>query len=99
MSRTQMLLLSVLVLICLPPVLLAMIWFAAIKNENRFRIVALALDCAGNAATNGDYRETISSRAGRRWPRMARFVNWLFADPHHCTNAIEFTRHELTRGL
>ena len=61
--------------------------------------VALAFDCAGNAALNGDYRETISSRAGRRWPRMARFVNWLFADPDHCTNAVEFTRSELTRGL
>ena len=61
--------------------------------------VALSFDCAGNAALNGDYRETISSRAGRRWPRMARFVNWLFADPDHCTNAIEFTRRELTRGL
>ena len=99
MSRTQMILLSVLILILLPVAWLVMLWFAILKNENRFRLVALAFDCAGNAALNGDYRETISSRAGRRWPRMARFVNWLFADPDHCTNAIEFTRRELTRGL
>lgn len=99
MTRTQMLMLSILIVLLLPLAWLVMLWFALLKNEQRFRLVALAFDCAGNAALNGDYRETISSRAGRRWPRMARFINWLFADPKHCTDAIEFTRRETTRGV
>ena len=99
MTRTQMILLSVLILLLMPLCWLVMLWFAVLKNERRFSVVALAFDCAGNAALNGDYRETISSRAGRRWPRMARFVNWLFADPDHCTSAVDFTRRETTRGM
>lgn len=99
MTRTQMILLSILILIALPAMWLVMMWFAVRKNQPRFQSVALAFDCAGNAALNGDYRETISSRSGRRWPRMARFVNWLFADPGHCTGAVEFTRIETTRGM
>lgn len=99
MTRTQMLCLSILITLCVPVVLAVMIWFALRKNVARFRSVALAMDCAGNAALNGDYRETISSRAGRRWPRMARFVNWLFADPSHCSDAVRFTQLETTRGI
>lgn len=99
MSRLSMLLLCVLIFLCLPLVLAVMLWFALLGNADRFSVVALALDCAGNAAMNGDYRETISSRAGRRWPRMARFINWLFADPQHCDQAVSFTLRETTRGL
>lgn len=99
MSRTKMILLSVLILIGLPVMWMVMFWFALRGNQARFQSVALAFDCAGNAALNGDYRETISSRSGRRWPRMARFVNWLFADPDHCAGAVEFTQRETTRGL
>lgn len=99
MTRTRMLLLTVLILILLPCAALALLWFALRKNAPRFRQIALALDCAGNATLNGDYRETISSRAGRRWPRMARFINWLFDDPKHCAEAVEFTHQETTRGF
>ena len=99
MTRTNMFLLSILTLLCLPVIWLVMCWFALLKNERRFSVVALAFDCAVNAALNGDYRETISSRAGRRWPRSARFINWMFADPLHCAGAVEFTKRETTRGL
>lgn len=99
MNRLPMLMLSVLIALCLPVVLVTMFWFAARGNTSRFSAIALALDCAGNAVMNGDYRETISSRAGRKWPRFARFVNWLFQDPNHCEVAVTFTQTEFRRPL
>lgn len=99
MTRTQMLCLSALICLAAPLVLIVMIWFALRKNAPRFRQIALAMDCAGNAALNGDYRETISSRAGRRWPRMASVINWMFNDAGHCWRAVVFTREETTRGM
>jgi hypothetical protein len=94
-----MLLLALLIALLLPLVLLVLVWFALLKNDNRFSAIALPLDCAGNGAFNGDYRETISSRAGRKWPRAERFINWLFQDPGHCQQAVIFTQAETRRPL
>jgi hypothetical protein len=99
MKRIRLFLLAALIIVCLIPVLLALVWFAMRGNVKRFNAIALPLDCSGNGAMNGDYRETISSRAGRKWPRFAKFINWLFADPNHCKGAVRFTQAELSRPL
>jgi hypothetical protein len=89
MSKFQMVMMCALIGFLLPVVFVVMCWFALLGNFDRFRRIALALDCAGNGAMNGDFDETISSRSGRKWPRMARFINWLFNDQRHCESAIQ----------
>lgn len=64
-------------------------------NERMFLAIAIALDRAGNVALNGSWWETISSRAGRKWPRSERFINWLFQDRHHCDDATVSDLHKL----
>jgi hypothetical protein len=91
-NRFKMLLLSLLIVTLIPFALIALLWFGvALGNHDRFLKIALPMDCAGNGAMNGEWTETISSRAGRKWPRFARFINWLFQDPRHCETAIEFS--------
>jgi hypothetical protein len=49
----------------------------------------VALDQLCNAVLLGDPDETLSSRAGKGHPRMAKLINWLFRNPNHCANVIE----------
>lgn len=74
-------------------ILLRMLWCAAFSHD-RAREIAKTISRAGNAAANGDGRETISSRAhrarskGREWGcRLCRWLDWL--DPNHCRDAAE----------
>ncbi|MCL2658788.1 MAG: hypothetical protein FWD62_15535 [Betaproteobacteria bacterium] len=99
-NRFQMLLLALLILLLVPLVLVLLLWFGPLRgNSDRFMKIALPLDCAGNGAMNGDWTETISSRAGRKWPRFAAFINWLFQDPRHCEMSVEFTQSYLKSPL
>lgn len=84
-------------LLCLVAAALSLIWMAGCvvaggQGARRFMSIAVALDQSANAMLGGSPDETISSRSGRRWPHVARFVNWLFGDPNHCTEAIESDR-------
>lgn len=50
----------------------------------------LALDQGCNAIAGGDPDETISSRAGKKHPRLAAFIDRLFwFDPRHTQRVIE----------
>jgi hypothetical protein len=66
--------------------------FCVATAPQRAQSIAVALDRAGNAAANGDNKETISSRAnrarseGRRWGCiLCRLLDWL--SPNHCRNS------------
>lgn len=94
-TRTQMFVLSIIIMVLMPVMLFMLFYYTASGNWQRFRLIALPIDCAGNGAMNGAWNETISSRCGRKWPRFARFVNWLFNDPNHCKDAVDFTKSYL----
>jgi hypothetical protein len=48
----------------------------------------LAEDCALNAFLAGRYDEPVSARAARnQWGKRQGFINWLFNDPRHCSDA------------
>ena len=87
MTRLRLLALFVLVFVSLLLVLLKMLAYIVTGNERMFSNIAVALDRAGNVAMNGAWWQTISGRAGQKWPRAAKFVCWLFQDPQHCANA------------
>lgn len=66
--------------------------FCVASSPDRAKDIAVALDRAGNAAINGSYQETISSRAnrarseGRRWGCiLCRFLDAL--SPNHCRDS------------
>lgn len=65
-----------------------MVVFLVTGNLRASINIAIGFDQTVNAALNGAPDETISSRAGRKWPRSARFINWVFRDPNHCDDAI-----------
>jgi hypothetical protein len=74
-------------------ILLRMLWCVAFSHD-KAREIARAISRTGNAAANGDPKETISSRAhharsrGREWGcRLCRWLDWL--DPNHCQIAAE----------
>lgn len=91
-----MFMLSLIIVLLLPFMVIAMFWFGPARNNyGRFSKIALAFDCAGNSTLNGVWNETVSSRAGRKWPKFARFINWLFDDPKHCEKAVAFTESYL----
>lgn len=59
-----------------------------------FSNLLIAVDQFGNAVMGGDPDETISSRAGRRWPNSlwAKFIDYLFfwqPVKRHVISAIE----------
>lgn len=67
--------------------------FCVATSPDRAKSIAVALDRAGNAATNGDNRETISSRAnrarseGRKWGCiLCRILDAL--SPNHCRDSV-----------
>lgn len=88
MIRIRMLFLLALVVVGLIPLLFYMVVLIIAGTDSRFTKIAIALDRAGNVGLGGRWWETISSRSGRKWPRTAAFVNWLFQDQRHCTDAI-----------
>ena len=90
MKRLRMLALLLLCLIGLFVVVVKMLAYVVTGNELMFSQIAVALDRSGNVAMNGNWWETISGRSGRKWPRAARFVCWLFRDPNHCANATQY---------
>ena len=98
MTRLRMLCLFALLIIGLVPLLAYLVLLIITGIDRRFTDVAIALDRAGNVATGGWWWETISGRSGRKWPRMARFVNWLFMDPAHCADAMTADREKLNRA-
>jgi hypothetical protein len=52
--------------------------------------ILIAIDQLINAVFGGDPDETISSRAGKRYPRLAAFINRLFFwQRNHCQASIE----------
>jgi hypothetical protein len=57
-------------------------------SSKRFERLAVAKDRCFNAVLNGNNLECVSSRAGRKWPSIARFINWIFADPDHCKDSL-----------
>lgn len=68
-----------------------MFW-CVFASQEKAREIAAALSRTGNAAANGNPRETISSRAHRArseerlWGcRLCRLLDWL--DPNHCRDA------------
>lgn len=72
---------------------LRMLW-AILTNSQRAWKIAIAYDRLGNAATNDDTVQTISSRAekarrdGKRWGCwLCRLLDQL--QPDHCKNSIE----------
>lgn len=99
MIRFKLLLLSLLITILSPVAFIALWWFAITGNEARHLKISLGFDVTGNAVLNGLWNETISSRSGRKWPRTARFINWLFNDPKHCEEAVKFTKSYLKEPL
>jgi hypothetical protein len=62
-------------------------------NNRRYVMnILIGIDQLGNTLMFGDPDETISSRAGRRWPNSAwsKFINTLFFwQKQHVSNAIE----------
>ncbi len=71
--------------------ILHMLWAIAVGSP-KARVIALAYDQLGNAATNGNEDETISSRAnrarleGRRWGCvLCRILDWFQKD--HCSKS------------
>lgn len=95
MNRIRMLALFILCLLGMVVVVIKMALQILTGNEGAHRAIAIALDRAGNVALNGNWWETISGRSGRRWPRAARFINWLFQDRMHCSEAMESDLHKL----
>lgn len=72
--------------------LLHMLWCIAF-NRDKALVLAVAIDRASNAGLNGEYTETVSSRANRaRWQGRAwacvlcRWLDWL--DPDHCRKSV-----------
>lgn len=71
--------------------LVRMLWCVAF-NCDKALVLAVAIDRASNAALNGEYTETISSRANRaRWQGrtwgcvLCKWLDWLH--PDHCRNS------------
>jgi hypothetical protein len=71
---------------------LARMLLCVASSPERAKDIAIALDRAGNAAINGSYQETISSRAnrardeGRRWGcLLCRLLDAL--SPNHCRDS------------
>jgi hypothetical protein len=84
-----------------------MLW-AIMTNSEQALIIALGWDRLGNAATNGESEETISSRSARarndkkQWGCvMCKFLNWMFREMDHCTRALlyEYTNTHAQRIL
>jgi hypothetical protein len=48
------------------------------------RNLLVAIDQLFNAIFGGSPDECISTRAYDHYPRLERFINWLFCNPKHC---------------
>lgn len=49
----------------------------------------IALDQLFNAIFGGSPDEAISTRAYDHYPKLAKFINWLFRNPEHCKHSKE----------
>jgi hypothetical protein len=96
--RFQLLCLFCLILLGILAVLTQLFWQILLGSEQRFRRTAIALDRAGNVALNGIWWQTISGRAGRKWPWGAKAINWLFQDPSHCRLATYSDKETLSNA-
>lgn len=103
MKRMQQIGIWFVCLVGLVLVLLRLLWCALFDHERAEKIGA-GISRAGNAALNGDPRETISSRAHhsrsreRKWAcRLCRLLDRL--DPNHCRDAAdEHAKHTSTES-
>ena len=93
MKRAQMLGVWIVCALGVLLILLRMLW-CALTSPAKAKAIAAAISRTGNAAMNGNPRETISSRAHRArsreraWAcRLCRLLDWL--DPNHCQDAAE----------
>ena len=79
------------------------ITYSVIFARGKFWKLALAIDSAGNVATNGDWGNTISYRAavaqanGKRWGcLMCKLLDWF--DEKHCDKALKDKSQQLARN-
>jgi hypothetical protein len=87
-EKLGLLAITLFIMCCIPFALLRLI-FAILTNSEKAWNVLVAFDRVGNAALNGDPRETISSRAYRgtiegnkSWCLLCKILNEF--QPDHC---------------
>lgn len=102
MKRVQLLGIWIVCVLGAILILLRLLW-CSLFSHDKAREIAKTISRAGNAAANGDGRETISSRAHRARSKgrlygcvLCRALDWL--DPNHCRDAAENDKQPSTES-
>lgn len=90
-TKLALITISLLVILCIPLALIRLGWAIISSNERAWNIL-LGFDHAGNAAINGDPKESISSRSYRgfiegkpSWCILCKILDAIEKD--HCKNS------------